>query len=255
MAKLFFTKNEWVALTDKYSDPELAKMFNVHKNAIYERRKRLNIPTKHRLKRHKTYEINEDFFSVIKTEEQAYVLGFFCGDGNVHSKGRSISISVSVHDQEILTKIKKAIDCDVPIRTKSNSRGFSPNGFVAILDLSRKKFVEDLAKLGIKPCKTFSLRYPDIPAHLDKHFLRGLFDADGWIAKYQIGLCGMTPIINDVKDKIRNHFPKSVYTAEKKVGFSTLLISGRSKEIIHWIYRDASIYLARKYDLYIKHWQ
>ena len=36
------------------------------------------------------YAINHDFFTNIKTEAQAYLLGFYVADGNVNEKGKHL---------------------------------------------------------------------------------------------------------------------------------------------------------------------
>ena len=43
--------------------------------------------------------------------------------------------------------------------------------------------VKDLANYFVTPQKTFRVRFPNIPKKLERHFIRGVFDADGCINK------------------------------------------------------------------------
>jgi intein-encoded DNA endonuclease-like protein len=45
------------------------------------------------------------------------------------------------------------------------------------------KMVDNLAKYYVVPCKTFTVKFPNIPRDLERHYIRGLFDADGCISK------------------------------------------------------------------------
>ena len=254
--KVTISKIKLFDLAEKYSDPEIASMLNVTSNAILYWRKKHGILAKHRLKRFKTHDVDEDFFSEISTEEQAYTLGFLAGDGNIHPRNRSFSIAIHEKDMDVLLKIRDAMKGNMPILTSHNEHGFgNSESRIAILNVCRAKMVRDLNRLGFYPNKSLTIRFPEIPKQIERHFIRGLWDADGHFAKtgYQFGLSGASPLVLDVRDKIFQHTSRLLYLSTKKC--RSLFGSGNDRPAIQWIYKDATIYLDRKYKLYLKHWQ
>jgi hypothetical protein len=249
--KLTFTRAEWIELTNEYSDPQLAKFLNVHSNAIRDWRVKLCIPAKHRLKRHKTYDVNELFFRKIESESQAYSLGFICGDGNIHPRKSSFSISVNEKDIDVLYKIRNAMLSNAPIPLVDNNRGFATKWKSAILNINRRTMVNDLVNLGVNPQKSKTIHYPDIPKSLDRHFIRGLWDSDGCVIRWNFNFCGASPIVMEVRDKIKEH-TEHVLSAYNRT--DRIFGLRRDKDVIHWIYQDSTIYLERKFQNFLKHW-
>ena len=131
------------------------------------------------------YQINEDFFDNIDTEENAYILGFFYADGtNCELNDSLIGISFTQLEQDvdILEKIKSAMDADYnfykciqPTNDKVKYK-FSINS---------QKLSKRLSELGAPPRKSLILKFPnkDIfkSEDLIRHFIRGYFDGDGCI--------------------------------------------------------------------------
>jgi hypothetical protein len=124
------------------------------------------------------YFYDENFFEVIDSEEKAYFLGFIFADGCVvHDKDRcSYRLSLKLHtkDMHILESFIKSVKGEMT-PWKHGQRE------IAEVNLSGKKIVNDLIKLGVTPNKTFTIQYPTIDKTLEKHFLRGYFDGDGCI--------------------------------------------------------------------------
>ena len=251
--KLNFTPAEWIELTNEYSDPELASFLKVHTNAIREWRVKLCIPAKHRLKRHKTYDVDELFFRKIESESQAYSLGFICGDGNIHPRKRGFSISVREDDIDVLYKIRNAMLSNAPIPLVDNSRGFATKWKSAILNINRRDMVNDLSNLGIHPRKSLTVHYPVIPQFLDRHFIRGLWDSDGCVSRWNFNFCGASPIVMEVRDKIKEH-TGHILTSHPNPITDRIFGLRRDKDVIHWIYQNSTIYLERKFQNFLKHW-
>ena len=44
------------------------------------------------------------------------------------------------------------------------------------------ELINDLENLGLHQNKTFTLEYPNIDEKLERHFLRGYFDGDGYVS-------------------------------------------------------------------------
>jgi len=251
--KLSITKTELEALVQKHSDPEIARMFNACSSSVKNWRDKFGIKPLHRLKRAKTHRVNEAFFSEIDSEVKAYTLGFFAGDGNVHPRERSFSIGVSSVDQDILYKIRSAMESDIPIKIVSNSRGYNPDGKMAILDVSRMSMVKDLSRLGFHPRKTRNLHYPNLPKELDHHFIRGLLDADGSISDQNFFICGDSALIYDSVKKIRQHTNHTLLFYEKGLHFRVWGLR-RDKDVLRWLYDGSTIFLDRKFFRYKDFW-
>jgi hypothetical protein len=202
----------------------------------------------------KKYNFNEDYFENIDTEDKAYFLGFIVADGNINSKTNNIKIIQK--ETDILYKFKECIDFDGNIFTRKD-------GKISNIGLSSKKMKDDLSNLGIVGNKTMIVRYPEIPKHLEHHFMRGLFDGDGCISIHkkreggrdttdrgQVNICsGSKHFIeeyveklniygNITKNKIR--CPKGTYYVIDWGSFSDI------EKFYYFFYKDATIYLERK---------
>ena len=121
---------------------------------------------------------NENYFEKIDTEDKAYFLGLIYADGCLllDSKKYIYKLTLKIHpkDKEILYKFKKKINGEMDI-------WFHKQREMCEINLSGKKLVSDLIKIGLHPNKTFTIKYPNIDKNLEPHFLRGYFDGDGCI--------------------------------------------------------------------------
>ncbi len=203
------------------------------------------------------YTINEKFFNNINTEEKAYWLGFLYGDGCVYPKRGNIQLGLQLKDKKHLEKFKKSIESKhkITIRKKKN---------MAILNIYSYQMIIDLIKFGCVPQKSHKLIHiPNIPIKLIRHFIRGLFDADGCIGIYKdsrynsksirIDLCGHKPFIKNINDflvnnQIFDHYNKLSYHTKRTV--SMIYAGKHAKSFLNYIYDKSSIYLDRKHEIY-----
>ena len=112
---------------------------------------------------------------------------------------------------------------------------------------------------GITENKTGKELIPEtVPKHLVKHFIRGFFDGDGCIKKDgRISLGSSSLVILEqinkiIKDELKFTF-KIYERKEYKVPFY-LFESSNSKEIklfLDYIYSNSTIYLKRKFNMYL----
>ena len=122
---------------------------------------------------HRKYNLDESFFSNIDTEEKSYWLGFLSGDGAITDENK-IRLSLGNKDRKHLQKFKKAV--------KWTGKDYYHNDTDATeVNFCSLKIVNDLARYTITPNKTFTVKVPEIRKSLEKHFIRGIFDADGCI--------------------------------------------------------------------------
>lgn len=222
------------------------------------------------------YNINENFFDIIDTEEKSYWLGFIWGDGYTQyrdKRGYTFKLELAKIDEEHLEKFKKSLKCDKKILryyTKSSFGTFLSSRF----SLYKRHFVQVLRdKYGIISRRSdFSKIIENIPFHLHKHLLRGLLDADGSITyrvikhkkcnrlEWSIDLIGSDSVLDWYNDLlIKNNLTKSIYKRSvrhegKDEGMSTIRITGNiiAENILDFIYENSNIYLDRKYRKYLK---
>lgn len=115
---------------------------------------------------------NENYFSQLKTHEQAYILGFIYADG--YNRGDKLELDQKEERIDILENINKALESTNPIKS------YSPG--VYRLDFNSTKLCSDLTKLGAIKNKSLTLTFPDfIPDELIPSFILGYFDGDGCV--------------------------------------------------------------------------
>lgn len=250
--------SELKKLIETYNDNEIGKMFSVSGATIKYFRKKFKIPPCKKKKRNNTYSLNTQFFKEVKNEHQAYTLGFLCADGYVNKNRRNVTIAIKQSDSQILDDIKKAMGSNSKIGVKKK-----PNGQenLAVLLISSIEIVADLAKLGIIPNKTKFVYVPTLNQELYKHFIRGLFDGDGYVGTGQFALTSSSKkLLLQVQEHIMIGTGCKLTLRELKrkdgsVRSYQLLGGRRTKQALQWLYTDCKIVLNRKYKSYTEYWK
>lgn len=248
----------------KLSTVKLAKKYNVTFPSI--RSILILRGVKMRGRKTRKYRVNEDFFNKIDTEEKAYFLGFLYADGTVRRPGTGYSFSINLQEEDgyMLENFKRMISYEgplsfVPINKKIKTRKNQYN-----LQICSKRLYENLQYLGCGPKKSLILRFPNekqVPNHLINHFIRGYFDGDGCIYFSKKGYTSVTIIssnifCNELKDMVFSRIGvlSTVRQASRCTKFTKIFsISDKNNitKFLDWIYKDATIFLKRKYDKYI----
>jgi len=126
--------------------------------------------------RRKNYFLNDNFFSNILSEEQAYLLGLIYADGSI-ADDRNI-IGISSKDQSYLEEIKNIIEYDGEIIERISGYGKK----YYLINFSSQQMSKDLRKFGLGNNKAKNVEeLPNISEELIRHFIRGYFDGDGCI--------------------------------------------------------------------------
>ena len=120
----------------------------------------------------KLYEYNESFFDEWN-DKMAYVLGFIYADGNISRDFKHLSITQK--DPEILYKIRDLMEGKFRIIERKRER------ISYYIQLSNRRIIDSLVKLGVLPNKSNRVQLPSIPDEYIRHFVRGLWDGDGSI--------------------------------------------------------------------------
>lgn len=207
---------------------------------------------------------NERFFENIDSEEKAYFLGLLISDGNVFkdNTGRqaSISITLDLNDEYILQKFKEVLNINTSI--SKDGRGC---GQIAIRS---NLMADDLKQYGVVPRKSYTTYLPKINDIYMSHLIRGILDGDGSIlAKpspkqdghnrylHSISFCGSHQLMEDIAEYLYNNLqlkqPIQVYNYPDK-NLSDIHIQNYEdmEKIGNWLYKDATIYLIRKNNIY-----
>ena len=218
------------------------------------------------------YALDEDYFEVIDSPEKAYILGLLYSDGSNNPKKGTVSISLQEEDYELLEQIRILINSEKPLEyldySNKHDFGYSYKNQYRLL-LFSSKICKDLENLGVYPNKSLKVKFPTfLEDQYYSHFVRGVFDGDGSIYSYYKNE-NNTPVIvtitatNDfcqgLKLYIENHLGIhcGIYEASCHNGITKVFsLSGRNlpKVFLDWMYKDATIYLQRKYDRFIEYY-
>ena len=219
------------------------------------------------------YNYNKDYFSEINSSEKAYWLGFLYADGcicryykNDKLKSMNIELSLGECDFHHLEKFRDCLESNVPIHErhiKQNDKEYTAYR----LNICSTKMCYDLINLGCTPNKTFDVRFPSdeiVSKEYKRDWLRGFFDGDGCISITQMNnkphivttITGIEEMLKDISyfllsEKILRKEP--TYQKDKRSSACNIYIHGTdtNKEWLDYLYKDASIYLDRKYKKYI----
>lgn len=239
---------------------DICNKYGVSSTTIYRYMKQHNIEYKNEHGRKNKF--NQDYFESIDTEHKAYWLGFIYADGCVmntgsgNTKTNRLQINISNKDVELLIAFCKDINYDeTKIQTYEPKGTYSTN-LMSKLSINSVKLCSDLAKLGITPRKTGSLsELPNISEELMPHFIRGFFDGDGCITNGpQFSIIGDYDFLYNIQTILIQscdiNRTKLLDYPHKKADIYDLVYGGKNncKKIYSYIYKNATIYLKRKYD-------
>lgn len=149
-----------------------------------------NVIKKNNIKpRVRKYKCNEEYFGKIDNIKKAYWLGLLFADGYVrkrrqfngkHKQGGIVGISLKDGDEYLLEKF--IIDLESTYKLRKQIK----DGFLSYkLEINSSKMTDDLINLGCIPNKSLILLPPkNLKDEFICHFIRGYFDGDGSIGRY-----------------------------------------------------------------------
>lgn len=190
--------------------------------------------------------VKDDAFDIL-TPEICYWIGFIYADGHIEKSRPRITVTLMEKDFSHLEKLANLIGCDV----RQVKGGYYRIAF------SSQKIYNRLLQLGFTNRKTWDIT-PHESLKYSRDFWRGVVDGDGWIFNKKqicVGLCGHE---NTIKEFITylNFSGVNTLTIPYKVKTREFLWSCdlHSKKAINTaniLYKDASVYLDRKYQVYL----
>lgn len=215
------------------------------------------------------FKVNDHYFDVIDNEHKAYWLGLLLADGFLSNSGHateSFGISLSIKDKYILEEFVKDLESTYAVKEyigKSKFENSCTDFAYAKLLIKSKQIFNKLIEYGFTTKKSYDGVVPEeyIPDDLKIHFIRGYFDGNGGLSigsgshLYTLDFTGTKEIItwilkyfNKENLKLQERHP------DRDNNNVSIKISGDKQiySIMSRIYKDATIYLIRKYDRYLK---
>lgn len=213
------------------------------------------------------YTFNEEYFDNITTEHQAYWLGFLYADGYILSKrnrpdkpneSQSFGFAIAESDSELFIKFKEDLQATNPVHYYENrASSFKNSQKCGRILLTSQHTVDSLKRYGVVENKTFFLKAPPIDKALIPAFIRGYSDGDGSIIidknnKYQWNILGTKEVLTFIQDFFNTNIKLYQRFPERENNNFTLHYGGNQQvpKLLDIIYKDATIYLQRKYNKY-----
>lgn len=258
------TKDIVLSIIDRYKNGEsvskMSKEYDVDITAIYYQLHKANVKIQSLSECNRKYHIKEDFFNNIDNEKKAYILGLIYADGSHNTKYNTITFSLQEKDRDILDKITNIIQPTKPLMFLKKRKDTHQNQYR--LSISNEHISKTLLKYGVIENKSFAIRFPIfIPEHLIHHFVRGYFDGDGCISIYKIKekykSCSISIVSNEefllsIQDLMvkKLKLNKTKLAKDRRGNNIYSLVYGGKQNCIKirdWLYKDATIYMERKY--------
>lgn len=244
-----------------YSIRKLEEKYGVSNSAISRVLRVLDIKARDNSHKGRKYTIDENYFDEINTPNKAYILGLLYADGCNHRKTNHVNLELQDRDVNILLKIKEELKTNRPLYYNELHKRNQNWRNTYRLTISNKHMSEVLEEKGMPSNKSLKLEFPTfLDIELYSHFIRGYFDGDGCILwEYgkphcaniasTLSFCkGLQEILNErkINSVIRN-------TQNKDTSTRVLYLTSKDNiyAFLDYIYKDAELYIERKYDKYL----
>lgn len=242
----------------------ISDRFNIEYNHLIEEFDKLN---KLRSVNSK-YSCDHNFFSR-DNEQSFYWAGFLAADGCVYKRGenRTLIISLAEKDTDHLLMFKNHINYDGVIYSSTSKHSLKNpkwnDSIKKTLSISSDSIFDNLKRFNLEPNKTKIYTFPQwLKSHpLVNHYMRGYVDGDGsWFEdKSRNRICfelrGNKEFLQDYRSILESNLDiKSRTTVTTPDSTSKIKYYGKHlvPQVADFLYKDATIYLQRKYDIAIK---
>lgn len=191
-------------------------------------------------------------FAGESTPTSAYLFGFILGDGNINRRrGNYLTLNISSKDEAHLRQICNIFGEDLNIR-HNEKKGCE----WWCLNIPSSGICNRLLELGISERKSTE------PSHVNfewlgdnfRHFIRGLFDADGYVritTVLDISFVGHDSYITEIQKRIEGQWG---YKYTPSLSYLSLHGTVEQRKFIYaYLYQEATIWLQRKRDI-IENW-
>lgn len=211
------------------------------------------------LKRQKRYYVDSAYFDVLDTWEKCYILGLYSADGNNTEKYGRISINLQEEDKKLLEDVAKTLQFTGEVKYKPSGNNklqlkIQPQWYLRFTD---KYMSNRLTELGVTPRKSLTLQFcKEVPKEFLSAYILGLWDGDGCISftkstnQPKFSFVGSESIVNGMAKILHEQCDVELPIIRKIQNNYSFTIGGtkKVKRIRDWLYKDATIFLQRKYD-------
>ena len=220
------------------------------------------------------YDFNEHIFNDINTEEKAYWLGFLYADGYICKNEKRVGLGLSIKDIDHMKKYNSFLSYPGGLNISEthqfgSKEHYGKNGNKLMMvktEIKNDNLWKDLYNKGCVPNKSLILTFPsseifhnDIDLILA--FIRGYFDGDGTLGKYQHSKTNtnMEESLIFVGTKnflegVQKYLGKGFLMQKPNCSEKTYRLSYSTKKAFNaanLMYKNATIYLQRKYNIFI----
>lgn len=206
--------------------------------------------------------INENIFDNINTEEKAYWLGFIFADGNISSNGNRFEINLSIKDLDHMIKLKKFLEYEEDIRIEVHKEF---NTEICRMAVRNKHLWNTLNNAGCTPRKSLTLDFPHTSLFsspvLIYDFIRGYCDGDGSLGIYKklnnfcesISFVGTELFLSKLETflNIKGYLKSKNTINYQNNAYQLQYSSLKARQVARKLYGNATIFLKRKYNIYI----
>lgn len=236
--------------TGNFKLKDLSLKYNIKYDTISKNIRKMGIITNP----HGKISLNSNIFKIIDTEEKAYWLGFLYADGSIYKdlKGHyRFELGLQEKDVKHIEKFKSFIQSKHKIKYREKTKSYR-------ISFNDSEFSNNLIKLGCIPKKSLILKFPteqQVSLNLIPHFIRGYFDGDGYLSKppkqLTVDILGTNEFLTTLTSYI-NSKNKKLKKDKRHINntFIFSLYGDNARNFLKFIYKDATVFLDRKKELY-----
>ena len=227
------------------SAKECAALFGRSANSMWLLMKKSGV-VRHTVGRTKNCRADDSFFDVIDSEEKAYWLGFISADGNIKECG-VVSLTLAARDSAHVHKFARALRSTYKISSAVYS-GFGQTS----TSIVSHGLVAGLARLGVHPCKSLTIKPTNVEPELARHYWRGVVDGDGSIhyranGYYVVNLVGTREMLAGFISAVQSELALSKPSITPNGSICITSYANKKAQLVtDWLYGGASVVLARK---------
>lgn len=211
-------------------------------------------------KKRVSYDVKENLFNTIKTEEDAYWLGLLYADGNVSSKGYGIELDLKEEDQYLVEQFREYCGVTKPLSKhviKRNNKEYISYR----CNFANEDCHKNLIEKGCLSAKSLILKCPtkeQVPDNLLLPFIRGYCDGDGYvrweeIRHKEIVLLGTQDFLEGIIKRMKWQNIAHVRPDGKSKNFRLEIWRMNDVyNVLSLLYKDAKLCLKRKQMVYFR---
>lgn len=243
----------------KLSVSKINRILGISKTQLYRILEKEGIKRRLTSETSTKYQCNENYFSLIDTEEKAYFLGLIYADGCISKwKNQTGVLRITSKDKDILEKFLVSINSNSIIYTEFHNK-FKKECFK--VRITSSQIFNDLNNLGCIPNKSLIVKFPtNINSLLMNHFIRGYFDGDGSVSSIQVkntnwkrlvsSFVGTEDFIQNLNKEVGSNKKVEVIKGNKNLLYRIQFSVNDSLKLYKYMYKDSTVFLNRKKDIF-----